>query len=289
MFKKPYFIIKGTSDKLDSLFSPFGRLPLKKKIKHKIWNKPYLYFPTLKLARVLHIMGLPIEKLLPRGAFRTDRIVNCRSELVIEGFERSGNTFAWLAFELAQGRRVTMAHHLHVPAQVVLAARLKVPTILLIREPLECVVSDLIRGGMVSKDALIARLADWVNFYQSVLPFKDQCVVADFCVTTREFGKIIERANRTFMTEFNIFAGTPENIESVFSMVNKAERDAIKMGESRLLDVELGVGRPSHVRRKIKDNFIEEVKDDPVVARAVQVASEIYNRFVDNPDVQAIK
>lgn len=62
-------------------------------------------------------------------------LVESDTELVIEGFERSGNTFAVVAFETAQPRPVKTAHHLHAAAQVVSAVRMGVPTLLLIRPP----------------------------------------------------------------------------------------------------------------------------------------------------------
>jgi hypothetical protein len=50
-------------------------------------------------------------------------LVDRTTQLVIEGFPRSGNTFAVVAFEQAQRQSVRIAHHLHAPAQVMLAAR----------------------------------------------------------------------------------------------------------------------------------------------------------------------
>lgn len=42
---------------------------------------------------------------------------------LIEGFPRSGNTFAVAAFDLAQARPVEVAHHGHASAQVIEAVR----------------------------------------------------------------------------------------------------------------------------------------------------------------------
>jgi hypothetical protein len=53
--------------------------------------------------------------------------VSRTTEIVIEGYPRSGNTFAVVAFRLAQGREIEIAHHLHAAAQIKRAARLDVP------------------------------------------------------------------------------------------------------------------------------------------------------------------
>ena len=50
-------------------------------------------------------------------------VVGPDTELVIEGFPRTANTFAVFAFQTAQARPVRVAHHLHAPIQVTVAAR----------------------------------------------------------------------------------------------------------------------------------------------------------------------
>ncbi len=64
---------------------------------------------------------LPLQRLLTPESAR-DRAITERTQLVIEGFPRSGNTFASKAFTLAQDRPVVVASHVHLPAQVKLAS-----------------------------------------------------------------------------------------------------------------------------------------------------------------------
>src|SRR5215211_6607259 len=76
------------------------------------------------------------------------RIVTPDTQLVIEGFPRSGNSFARRAFVMAQSDtqiKHHIAHHLHVPAQVVRAARWQIPTLVLIRRPKDAVLSLVLR------------------------------------------------------------------------------------------------------------------------------------------------
>jgi len=65
-----------------------------------------------------------IQRLRPS---RRHLLVKKDTEIVIEGYPRSANTFAVAAFLLAQGRAVKIAHHLHVPAQVIQAVRWGIP------------------------------------------------------------------------------------------------------------------------------------------------------------------
>ena len=79
-----------------------------------------------------------------RRRYGPDMSFNDRTEIVIEGFPRSANSFAVNAFVLAQGRPVHVAHHVHAAAQVLAAGRAGVPAILLIREPTDAIVSYLL-------------------------------------------------------------------------------------------------------------------------------------------------
>jgi len=88
------------------------------------------------------------------------RAVDRATELVIEGFARSGNTFAVAAFSLAQPRPVRLAHHLHAPAQVLLAARMGIPCIVLVRDPVDAVASRLIRRRFTRPFSVPARRRD---------------------------------------------------------------------------------------------------------------------------------
>src|ERR687894_957930 len=65
--------------------------------------------------------------------------------LVIEGFLRSGNTFSVAAFELANGPKLHVGRHLHGAPHVLRAVRLGLPTIVLIRQPRDAVLSSLVR------------------------------------------------------------------------------------------------------------------------------------------------
>ena len=86
---------------------------------------------------------LPFARIKYRSV--PNRLVGRDTELVIEGFQRSGNTFAVFAFEMAQDRPIRSAHHLHASAQVSRAVKLGVPVLLLVRDPRDTIVSHVIR------------------------------------------------------------------------------------------------------------------------------------------------
>ncbi|MBW1784018.1 MAG: hypothetical protein JRL30_25170 [Deltaproteobacteria bacterium] len=89
-------------------------------------------------------------------------LISDDTELVIEGYPRSANSFAVVAFEMAQIRHVKTAHHLHLPTNVALAARRNVPCLVLIRDSDQAVLSLAI--SFLKYDVGQA-LKEYVRFY----------------------------------------------------------------------------------------------------------------------------
>src|SRR5215204_3265193 len=83
-----------------------------------------------------------------RPSYR-DLLVDRRTQIVIEGFPRSGNTFAVVAFQQAQRESVRVAHHHHMPAQVIRAAKWGIPTFLLVSKPTDAATSRVTRDPHV--------------------------------------------------------------------------------------------------------------------------------------------
>ena len=141
---------------------------------------------------------------------RTAITVSRETDIVIEGAPSSGNSFALVAFESAQNRRMRIAHHHHLPFQVTLACRDHIPCIVLIRHPLDAVVSRVSRYGYYQPQTLQAVL--WVNyslrhwnmFYERALEWRSNFLVCDFRELISDYASVIERVNAKFNTEFNV-------------------------------------------------------------------------------------
>jgi len=91
---------------------------------------PILFIPLARLVLIIQKQKYKI----PYFLFSND------TELVIEGYPKRANAFAVSAFQMAQGRPVKMAHHLHPPINVILAAKRNIPCLVLIRHPDQCVL-----------------------------------------------------------------------------------------------------------------------------------------------------
>ena len=137
---------------------------------------PAVYFGLFRMLRTR-------EDLTARG-------VAPDTQLVIEGFPRSGNSFARRAFIMAQNEifdATRIAHHLHVPAQVVRAARWQIPSLVLIRRPRDAVLSLAIRDPISVDQAL----RYYVSFYETAERYRDAYVLGLFEEVTEDFGRVI--------------------------------------------------------------------------------------------------
>lgn len=128
-----------------------------------------------------------------------DLLVCAETEIVFDGFPRSGNSFALFAFEAAQGRAVRAAHHLHAPCQIMRAATLGKPACLVIREPGRAVAAALRKiPRFRAADLLLA----YRLHYAALWPYRERFVVAPLETMIADYGGVIARINQRFGTQF---------------------------------------------------------------------------------------
>lgn len=206
---------------------------------------------------------------------RKHRAVSLSSDLVIEGFSRSANSFAVSAFRMAQDRAVSIATHLHQPCNVIRGIRLRKPVMLLIRDPISAVISlkSLYiekRQRRVSSSTLFTPsfkdLFTWYTlFYESLLPYRNDVLVLRFEQVTRDFGKCIEDLNRFYSTHFQVFNHTPENVSTIFSkrfhIGPNDLREAIKQQVN--LDYEQSLPYIKYSVDQARDTYYKFVNLDP--------------------------
>jgi hypothetical protein len=148
-------------------------------------------------------------------------VLQAETAVVIDGFPRCANTFAAIAFQTAQPRPLKIAHHLHAPAHLIQGIKLGIPTVLLVREPVDTALSETIRSYPVT---LYQVLSAYCLFYETAVRYVDRLVVADFHIVTTDFGSIIETLNSKFRTNFGLFEHTPEKTMLVFDFIEQREK-----------------------------------------------------------------
>jgi hypothetical protein len=145
-------------------------------------------------------------------------VIGPQTQLVIDGYTRSGTTFAVYAFQLTQRERVRIAHHLHAPAQLIEAARRRIPALVVIREPEGAILSQLVQEPHVTlQDALTA----YARFYSCLLPYRRHLVAGEFTQVTNDFASVIPRLNERFGTSFAQFVPTEAAMQEVFELIRE--------------------------------------------------------------------
>jgi len=160
-----------------------------------------------------------------RNHWFLERIVSDTTDLVIEGFPRSANSFAVQAFKIAQTpNEVSIATHVHSPSHIISAVKQNKPTLVLIRDPKTTLLSLRALSMQVypeQSEELLNLSFDYlasyyINFYEKIIPYKDKIVLGEFKQVTSDFGNQIVRVNKKFGTHFLLKNNEPINDKEVF-------------------------------------------------------------------------
>ena len=187
------------------------------------------------------------------------------TEIVIEGFPRSANTFAVLAFTAAQTSQVKIAHHMHVPAQIIKAKRLQIPALVVIRNPKDSAISYTIRKPELSLKAI---LECYTTYHEAIFPHRSHYVLATFEEVINDFSKSIERVNYKFGVNFVPHTPSGLELESIFKRA-----DELEGGDQKR------TSRPSQERMTLKEALKQEMLN-PELAAALKEAETIYDQFL---------
>jgi hypothetical protein len=206
---------------------------------------PFAFFPTYGLRP----MNRPLS-------------ISRETQLVIEGYPRSANTFAVVAFQKSN-IGISVAHHLHAPAQIMRASKWKVPALVLIRNPVDAAASSILRNpGLSAQRAL----KGYCIFYEAIKPFRSAFVVGRFEDVVRDFSTVIGDVNSRFGTTFSLFAHNDANRGRVFDEIESIEADVLKSS------------RPNKVKDSLKVNLVSSIRNgNPDLVRT---AEAVYREFL---------
>ena len=155
----------------------------------------FQYFLISKIGLYPDLYYIFYAKKYPYNRMRVTK----KTTICIEGFPRSANTYAHMAFRL-NNKEVIIGHHLHVAAQILKACGYNIPTIVIIREPIEAVSSFMVFQNSRRADFY---LKTYINFYKKILPLKSQFIITDFKTVVSNLDKVIRAVNSKFRTNFN--------------------------------------------------------------------------------------
>jgi len=174
------------------------------------------------------------------------------TEIVIDGFQGSANSFATAAFKMSQTRPVKLMHHRHAPTMIIQALELGIPVVLTIREPEKAVISLTRRWPHVS---VAQALRSYIGFYSKLEPYASQCIISTFALTTQHLDRVIQTVNTRFNTDFDLVNVNQANLARLQNISEKTDK--------------------ARTIKKIKMNELDNLEDSSLLASA----NSLYQRY----------
>ena len=137
-------------------------------------------------------------KLISHNHEMFNNFTNSNTQIVIEGYPRSANSSTTSHFH-EFNPNINIAHHHHVPSQIIKGVESFIPIIVLIRNPIEAIASFKCYEPKIS---LTLALKAYISFYKTILPYKSEFIVASFPQVILDFDVVIARLNKKFKTNF---------------------------------------------------------------------------------------
>lgn len=215
-------------------------------------------------------------------------MVTTNTEIVLEGFPRSANTFALnlLRFGILFSRPVMFAaksdtlisHHTHSVGNLKLALELGVPTFVLIRPPLDAIPSSVIRAEALKEkafqDYVYYTLSRYRQFYNFVWAKKKKLTIISFETVTEtpwEFLKVVnDQTNGEYMNLDEV------NINRIATYAKRA----IKIWTEKTREPSRGSPLPNEAKEQMK----KQVRDHILSRYSSQIEelNHLYQKIVNN-------
>lgn len=217
-----------------------------------IGNHPGLYYP-------LFARSYPFNQMA----------VQPQTRICIEGFPRSANSYAVVAFKL-DNPEVKVGHHLHVAAQIIRAVELKIPTVIVLRSPLEAVASFLVFQSTLRADIY---LKSYIDFHTRLKSLQTAAVTARFETVTADFNQVIIAVNKKYDTQFRLIADLENRQEEIFSKLKKVNNQFFA-GQSQKNMF------PDSSRVSLKERARKAVQESPFLEPAQQIYETLKKQSV---------
>jgi hypothetical protein len=166
--------------------------------------------------------------------------VSSKTQIVIDGYPRSGNGYCLAAMQYANPD-VLIASHRHSPSSALAGLRHHLPVIVLIRPPRAAIASAL-QFEPDQDPAWGFEL--YRRYYEGILPVADRVLIATFDEVTEDFGEVTRRCNKRFNTDFVPYQRTEASERELSSKLDGYSID--RYGEQALGRV---AARPSSTRQ----------------------------------------
>lgn len=188
------------------------------------------------------------------------------TDICIDGYPRSANSFAVRMFRKANSNAV-IAHHTHSVGNIKEAIRFGLPVVVLIRKPEQSIVSSVIAH---KNNDINEEMYRYIDFYSWVLEHIGDVVIADFDKVTNDFNSVISDVNKRFGKSYDV-------LKSVEDADNQVKKDIEKrydaLGQSKMSHIK---PLPTNKRSQEKEKLSELV----LAHSEFKVAKAIYQNIM---------
>jgi hypothetical protein len=214
-------------------------------------------------------LTLPI--LLGLTPLGVDRRIDGRTELVVEGFPRTGSTFVATALEQATRGGLSLVSPVNQPAQVGRAVRQGVPTLVLVRRPVDTLASYLCAAPHGRPRGV---LREYIGYHRELIPFLDDVEIADFDQVTSDLRPVLERLRTRFSLGIPEFDHTDRSVRRIFTVIEDQH-----LRRNKVPDCEATMPRPSAHRSAAKAAH-REALEHPGLAALLAEAEHLHGLFL---------
>lgn len=201
-------------------------------------------------------------------------ILICKdTDIIIEGFPRSGNTYAYACFLLTNGDKHKVARHIHLGSQINMAIKYSTPALIIFRNPVESISSYLVRNKYYSEKSAINY---YIKYYENIIKNKDNIVLCEFRQLITNFESAIKRLNEKYNTSFAEVNEVDIDKEKVYSLIDSLE----KIDSRGLFFRSSHIARPDN-KRAIRKNIYIGKLNSVVYQKDMKICSEIYNQMLE--------
>lgn len=171
--------------------------------KRRLWH--FIEWTKVRLQRIHWLYQTVMRwkaKRVPSLLVRKDQ-----TRIVIEAYPRSSNSFGVRMFRHANPDLTydEVSHHSHIVSNVRQAVRFDIPALVIIREPVDAITSNMIALNDVSDPMIGILTTKYVDFYRWCLEHQDSLVIARFeDITKGRFKRVSHLLNERFGTSFNV-------------------------------------------------------------------------------------
>ena len=208
-------------------------------------------------------------------AKRKNLFVVPETDIVIEGFPRSGNTFAVALFKVTQKKNINIACHRHEIGHIKLALNLKKPIIVLIRNPEDAVISLYLRENV----NLSTGFKYYIDFYKNLLKpnIYRKILFINFNNLINDPINLLKKTSK----KFNIDLEIPQkiDIEEIKNKVISMDMDEFK-NTTKNKNIDLRISLPTNSKKLIKNSIKKDIRDSKKLYSLLSEANEVYKEII---------